>query len=108
MLVVVILACELELGPKQPGQLKCLLSTIQALIRQEAVGLSIRVSEVLLGAHFAFLSAPVTLSHALDAELDTLLEAARADCCRALATSEPLVAAADACINKGYRTSYGR
>lgn len=108
MLVVVILACELELGPKQPGQLRCWLSTIQALIRQEAVGLSIRVSAVLLGAHFAFLSAPVTLSHALDAELDTLLEAARADCCRALATSEPLVAAADACINKGYRTSYGR
>lgn len=64
-----------------------------------AAVLAVRPARRPLAAHFALLSAAVTLSHALDAELETLLDAASALCCRALATSEPLVAAADACTN---------
>jgi len=47
--------------------------------------------------HFAFLSELATLSQALFAEVATLLQDATADACRALATSEPFVAAAEAC-----------
>jgi hypothetical protein len=47
--------------------------------------------------HFCFFKAAVTLSHALFAELLTLLAEATTVSCRDLATSAPLVAAADAC-----------
>lgn len=50
--------------------------------------------------HFCFFKAAVTLSQALFAELLTLLAEATTVSCRVLATSAPLVAAADACKTK--------
>lgn len=47
--------------------------------------------------HFAFFTAAVTLSHALLMDVDTVFVVARADSCRAFATSAPFVAAAVAC-----------
>lgn len=47
--------------------------------------------------HFAFLMEWVTLSHVLVAWLARLLYEAVADAWRDLATSDPLVAAAEAC-----------
>jgi hypothetical protein len=50
-----------------------------------------------VSTHFAFLKAAATLSHALLAELATVLHPDTIDACSVLATSAPLVAAADAC-----------
>lgn len=51
----------------------------------------------LLMTHFAFLKAAATLSHALLAELATVLQPDTTDACSVLATSAPLVAVTDAC-----------